>query len=374
MNTLMSNHRRIPLAKPYIENKDIQTVISVLKSGMLSLGPKYLEFEKAVRDYTGSKYACAVANGTAGLHLAVKSLGLKEGDEVITSPFSFISSSNSLLYERVKPVFVDIEKTTFNLDPDKIKTAITKKTKAILVVHMFGQPANMDEILKIAKDYNLRVIEDACESIGSFYKRKMAGTLGDIGVYAFYPNKQMTTGEGGMIVTDKKNLHELCCSMRNQGRNKKVDWLVHERLGYNYRMDEMSAALGTSQIKKLDWMIEQKKKIAILYNQKLSSIPSLVLPSVGKKRIHSWFVYVIRVTNGKRDELMNQLAKKNIHTRPYVPVIHLQPFMKKMFGFQKGDFPIAEEIASQTLALPFYIGLRKNDIQYVADKIKSVLL
>ncbi len=363
----------IPVAKPYIDTDDKKAVLSVLDSGMLSLGPRYLEFEKAITKYCGTKYACTVSNGTAGLHLAVKSLGLTEGDEVITSPFSFVSSSNCLLFERVKPVFADIEETTFNLDPEKMEKAITKKTRAILVVHIFGQSANMDGILKIAKKHHLKIIEDACESLGSLYQGKMTGTMGDVGVYAFYPNKQMTTGEGGIIVTNNRKIHNLCCSLRNQGRNKQNNWLIHERLGYNYRMDEMSAALGITQLKKLDWMIERKREVVTWYGRELSNIPSIKLPAIDKNRTHTWFVYVIRITNGKRNKLMDGLAKANIQTKPYLPVIHLQPYMKKDFGYKKGDFPIAEKIASQTLALPFYVDLKRGDVQYIAEKIKQLL-
>ena len=301
-------------------------------------------------------------------------MDLKEGDEVITSPFSFISSSNCLLYEKVKPVFIDIEDKTFNMDPNKIEEAITKRTKAILVVHIFGQTADMDPILKIAKKYKLKVIEDACESLGSTYSGKMAGTFGDVGTYAFYPNKQMTTGEGGIIITNKKNIYEICKSLRNQGRNNQGDWLIHERLGYNYRMDEMSAALGITQLKKIDWMINEKKIIAALYNRYLVNVKDIIVPMTGEKRTHSWFVYVIRIQNGKRNFIMKKLSRIGIQTKPYLPVIHLQPFMKKMFSYKKGDYPVAEKISSETLALPFYIGLRETEILFITNEIKKMLI
>lgn len=361
------------IAHPYIDKQDKQGVLSVLSSGWLSLGPKYQEFETIVRRYVKSRYACAVTNGTCGLHLAVKALGLKEGDEVITTPFSFISSSNCLLYERVKPVFVDIEETTYNIDPEKIEKAITKKTKAIMVVQIFGQAADMTPIMKIAKKHHLMVIEDACESLGAAYKRKMTGTFGNVGVYAFYPNKQMTTGEGGMVVTDSKKMYDLMKSLRNQGRNNTGDWLIHERLGFNYRMDEMSASLGITQLKKLNWMIKKKREIAGWYTDALEEAQYILTPAVGVYRTHTWFVYVIRITNGKRNKAMDCLHNLGIQTKPYLPVIHLQPFMKKMFGFKKGDFPIAEMVASETLALPFYIGLQKKDIQYITKQLKKII-
>ena len=323
--------------------------------------------------YVGSKYALAVSNGTTALHLGVKSLNLKAGDEVITSPFSFVSSSNCLLYEGVKPVFSDIEETTFNIDPFLIEKSITKKTKAILPVHIFGQPAQTDEIMKIAKEYNLKVLEDACESLGATFKGKMAGTAGDIGTFAFYPNKQMTTGEGGMLVTDSEKIYDLCDSMRNQGRSKNGDWLIHERVGYNYRMDEMSASLGITQLKKINLMIEEKRRIVALYNEALKDIEGVEIPRVGPDRTHSWFVYVIRVKKGKRNKLMNELGKDGIQTKPYLPVIHLQPFMRKMFNFKVGDFPVSENVSRETLALPLYIGLEAKDVEYIVWKIEDAL-
>lgn len=364
---------KIQIARPYIDKDDIEGVVEVLESGWLSLGPKYKEFEEKLAEYVGVKYACAVSSGTAALHLGVRALGLKSGDEVITSPFSFVASSNCLLYEGVKPVFVDIEETTFNIDPSLIEQAITKKIKAILPIHIFGQSAEMDEIMRVAKKYKLKVLEDSCESLGATYRGKMVGTTGDIGTYAFYPNKQMTTGEGGMIITDSKELYDLCDSMRNQGRSKNGDWLIHERLGYNYRLDEMSASLGITQLKKLDWMIEEKRKIAFWYNEVLKDIKDIEIPKVGANRTHSWFVYVVRIKNSKRDKLMDELGKVGIQTKPYLPVIHLQPFMRKMFNLKKGDFKVAENISEETLALPLFIGLKQKDVEYIANKIKNIL-
>lgn len=366
-------NKKINIAYPYIDEDDRQAVLNVLTSNVLSLGPKNIEFEEDIAGYVGTKFACAVANGTCGLHLAVIALGLKEGDEVITTPFSFISSSNCLLYERVKPIFVDIEEQTYNIDPEKIDKAITTKTKAIIVVHIFGQTANMDKIMKIVKKHKLKVIEDACESLGAKFKNKMTGTFGNLGVFAFYPNKQITTGEGGIIVGNSKEEIDLCRSLRNQGRNQKNDWLVHERLGYNYRMDEMNAALGVSQLKKIDRFIEKRREIVGWYGDFLQENKGLILPQIGENRTHSWFVFVVRVVNGKRNFLMNKLAEIGIQTKPYLPVIHLQPFMKKMFSYKSGDFPVAENVASQTLALPIYVGLAKNAVKYICQKINNIL-
>jgi len=365
--------KKYQIAQPYIQEEDIKGVVEVLRSGWLSLGPKYKQFEKDFTRYTGAKYACAVSSGTAALHLGVRALSLKAGDEVITSPFSFVASSNVLLYEGVKPVFVDIEEETFNIDSSKIEEQITKKTKAILPIHIFGQSADMDEIMKIAEKYNLKILEDACESLGATYKGKMVGTTGDIGTYAFYPNKQMTTGEGGMIVTNSKDIYDLCDSLRNQGRGKNGDWLIHERLGYNYRMDEMSASLGVTQLKKINWMIDEKRKIASWYNKAFEGVSEIITPVVGRNRTHSYFVYVVRIKNSKRDVVMAELGKVGIQIKPYLPVIHLQPFMKRMFGFKKGNFPVAEKISSETLALPLYIGLKLKDVEYIVKRIKENL-
>lgn len=361
--------RNIPVAKPFLDDADRVGVMEVLHSSTLALGPQMIAFEKAIAAYTGAKYAYAVSNGTCGLHLAVRALGLHDGDEVITSPFSFIASSNCLLYERAVPIFADIDEVTYNLTPEAVEAKITSKTKAILAVHIFGQPAEVERLRQIARQHNLALIEDACESLGSTYNGAMSGTLGDIGVYAFYPNKQMTTGEGGMIVTNDEVLGKLCNSLRNQGRNLEGDWLVHERLGYNYRMDEMSAALGVSQLKKLDWMIAEKRKIAHWYAEALLDATNILAPQVGPNRTHTWFVYVVRILNGKRDEAQQAMAKAGIQTKPYLPVIHLQPFMRTQFGYAPGALPVAEKVASQTLALPFYIGLTQEEVHYIVDTL-----
>lgn len=366
----------IQIARPYIDKDDKAGVMEVLNSGFLSLGPKYKQFEEQMAKFVGSKYALAVSSGTAGLHLAVKALGIQEGDEVITTPYSFIASSNCILFEKAKPVFVDIEEETFNLDPDKIEAVITKKTKAILVAHIFGQSADMGKIMKIARKHNLKVIEDACESLGAKFNGKMTGTFGDIGVYSFYPNKQITTGEGGIIVTDNQQIFEYCDSLRNQGRGlgvgnkgKAWNWLVSEQMGYNYRMDEMSASLGLTQLNKFKWMVEKRIELANWYTSVLSKEPKVITPKVMTNRNHTWFVYVVRIMEGKRDIVMDKLNNTGIQVRPYFPAIHLQPFMRKMFEYKKGDFPIAEKVSAETLALPFFIGLSKRDVSYIAKNL-----
>ncbi|MFA4827369.1 MAG: DegT/DnrJ/EryC1/StrS family aminotransferase [Candidatus Shapirobacteria bacterium] len=362
----------LPLAKPYIDQKDIDGVVQTLESGKLACGPKNQLFEKTFSQFIGAKYACTVCNGTAGLHLAVRALDFKAGDEVITTPFSFIASSNCLLFEDLKPVFVDIEENTFNIDPALISQAISPKTKGLLTVDIFGQTPDYDPIIKIARKHKFKIIEDACESVGATYQGKMAGTFGDIGVFAFYPNKQMTTGEGGMIVTSSKSVWQTCQSLKNQGRILDDQFMLHQSLGYNYRMDDLSASLGITQLSKINWMIRQKNKIAQQYTKELKGHPRIITPKTGKNRTNSWFVYVVRITNGQRDKLIRLLANKGINTRPYLPVIHLQPFMRKMFGYKPGDFPIAEKISSQTLALPFYIGLTEDQISFICHTIKKL--
>lgn len=369
--------KKYPVAKPYITAEDKKNVLAVLDSGYLSLGPKLGEFEKKFAKKLGVKYACAVSSGTAGLHLVMLAAGIGAGDEVITAPFSFVASANSVLYVGAKPVFVDIDPLTYNLDPLEIEKKITKKTKAILVVHIFGQPCDMTPIIKLASKYKLKIIEDACESIGATFKGKTAGTFGQAGVFAFYPNKQMTTGEGGMIITNSKKVYETCVSLRNQGRAKNDRWLEHRYLGYNYRLDEMSAALGISQLNKLDFMIGQRRKIAGWYNGILKFHQDIIqAPVTSAGNTHTWFVYVIKIKNKKinRDILIEKLENIGISTRPYLPSIHLFEFYKKKFGYKQGDFPISEEISNYSLALPLYIGLTKSDCRSIINEIEKLIV
>lgn len=268
---------------------------------------------------------------------------------------------------------MDIEEETFNLDPKKIEQAITPRTKAILVVHIFGQTADMRPIARIARRHKLLLIEDACESICAAYKGKLAGTFGDIATFAFYPNKQMTTGEGGMIVTNRKKLYTFCIELRNQGRKLADSWLIHKRLGYNYRLDEMSAALGISQLTKLSWMLRERTTVVSYYRKYLHDTPGLILPQIGSGRTHTWFVFAVRVLGNKRSMLMQKLLHRGIQTRPYLPSIHLQPYLRKQFRYKRGDYPIAERIASQTLALPLYIGLTEQDVSHICQEIQEIL-
>ena len=357
-----------PLAKPHIGKEEKRAVLAVLDSGILSLGPKQKEFETKFAKYIGTKYACAVSSGTAGLHIALLAAGIGHGDEVITSPFSFIASANAILYVGAKPVFVDIDPVSYNMNPALLASKITKRTKAILVVHIFGQPCDMTPILTIARKRKLKIIEDACESIGATNRGKAAGTFGESAVFAFYPNKQMTTGEGGTVVSNRKSVYEFCKSVRNQGRAENMQWLDHVRLGYNYRMDEMSAALGLVQLGKLDGMIRKRRMIARWYKKYLAPWRHLIRPPVvAPGNTHTWFVYVVQVLGraGQRDACIRALAEKGIQSKPYLPAIHLFDFYRKKFGFRRGDFPVTEAVSDRSLSLPFSIGLRERDVQFI---------
>ena len=360
---------KYPVARPDIGHEEKRAVMHVLDSGMLSMGPRTEEFERAFARYNGTKYAVAVSSGTTGLHLALIAAGIGKGDEVITSPFSFVASANVILYVDAKPVFVDVDHASYNVDPAKIERAITKKTRAILVVHIFGQPSDMTAIMRIARKHKLAVIEDACESVGAFHRGTMVGTFGASAVYAFYANKQMTTGEGGMLVTNSKKTYGLCKSLRNQGRAPNMQWLDHDRLGYNYRIDEMSAALGVEQLKKLPVAIRERQRIAGWYEKHLAPHATLVrAPQIAPGNTHTFFVYVVELLGKtKRDEVIRHLAKKGVSTKPYLPSIHLFSFYRKLLGTKHGDFPISEHASDHTLALPIYKGLTERDVKRIVE-------
>jgi len=366
---------RISMSAPDITDAEIAAVCSVLATPTLSLGPQLEAFERSFAAYTGTAHAVGVNSGTSGLHLAMIAAGVREGDEVITPSFSFIASANCVLYERGKPVFVDIDPRTGNLDPTKIEAVITERTKAILVVHAFGQPADMDPILEIASRHNLIVIEDACEAIGAEYKGRRAGTLGHAAVFAFYPNKQMTTGEGGMIVTDDGAWADLFRSLRNQGRDVFDAWLNHTRLGYNYRLDELSAALGLAQIRRIEELLAKRAQVAAWYNARIDDIPGVEKPYIAPTTTRmSWFVYVVRCATGvDRGTLMAHLQAQGIPSRPYFTPIHLQPFYRERFGWARGDLPHTEYAGDTFLALPFSSIMREEEVDYVCQQIGAGL-
>lgn len=368
----------IPLAKQDITDAEKSAVLEVLNSPKLALGPKLQEFEKLIADFFGVKYAIAVNSGTSGLHLIVRALGITKGDEVITTPFSFVASANCILYEGAKPVFVDIDPQTLNIDVARIEKKITKKTNAILAVDVFGNPADWDELKRIAKKHKLFLIEDAAEALGSQYRGKQCGSFADAAVFAFYPNKQITTGEGGMVITDNKKIADLCRSMANQGRRvKNGKWLEHVRLGYNYRLDEMSAAMGVAQMKRLPEILAKRKKVADLYNEKLRHVKGIQIPHVSQESNLAWFVYVVvlseNLSGKKRDLIIKKMVERGIACSNYFQPIHLQPFYKNEFGYKAGDFPITENIGKRTLALPFFNDLTEEEIDVVVKNLQEII-
>jgi len=366
--------KNIPMSFPDITIEDVQAVTEVLHSGRLALGPKIEEFERLIAEYVGVKYAIAVSSGTAALHLIVKSLGLKTGEEVLVPSFTFVASVNAILYVGAKPVFVDIEPDTYNLDPEDLKRKITPKTKAIMVVDVFGHPAEWDEIMEIAQEYGLKVIDDSCEALGAEYKGRKIGTFGDAAAFAFYPNKQITTGEGGIIVTNSDKIAQLCRSMRNQGRGVMGAWLEHERLGYNYRMDEMSAALGVSQLKRIETFLKKRESVARMYTIRLKNLDWIRPPQVKDYVKMSWFVYVITVEQGiDRDQIMKYLGSRGIPTRAYFSPIHLQSYIRRLLNTKEGDLPVTEDIAKRTIALPFHNNLSEEEIETVVEALRRAI-
>jgi len=369
---------KVSLSKPDITEKEQKAVLEVLKTSSLSLGKNYLEFEKIMAKFAGVKYAVTVNSGTSGLHLIIRALGIGEGDEVITTPFSFIASSNCILFERAKPVFVDIDEKTFNIDVTKIEEKITEKTKAILAVDVFSQPADWQELKRIAKKHKLFLIEDSAEALGSEYNGKKCGSFGDAGIFAFYPNKQITTGEGGIILTNSKKIADFCKSSANQGRRvKDGKWLEHIMLGYNYRLDEMSCALGIVQMERIKEILKKRARVADLYNKKLKDTEGLETPYIKPKNKLSWFVYVIKLSekfSGKKKEfIIKEMEKRGIQCGRYFQTIHLQPFYKKAFGYKEGNFPVAENISKRTIALPFYNNLSEKEIDFVVKNLKEII-
>ncbi|MBU1015367.1 DegT/DnrJ/EryC1/StrS family aminotransferase [Patescibacteria group bacterium] len=370
---------KITLAKPSISEKERRAVRGVLQTSSLSLGENGRELEKLLAKQAGKKYAVTVNSGTAALHLIVRALGIGKGDEVITTPFSFIASSNCLLYEGARPVFIDAEEKTRTIDVSQIEKKITKRTKAILAVDVFGHPCDWDVILRIAKKHKLKVIEDSAEAIGSAYKGRSCGSFGDASIFSFYPNKQITTGEGGVALTDSKEIADLCRSMANQG--KKVEggaWLEHVRLGYNYRMPEMEAALGLVQFSRLGEFIKKRARVAALYTKKLSQVPGLETPSLAPYVAKmSWFVYVVALSpeysREDRDRVVATMERKGIQCRSYFQCIHLQPFYQKEFGYKRGMFPVAESLSERTIALPFYPSITPQEIVFVGKALERAV-
>lgn len=365
-------NERIPMSAPDITEDDVEAVAEVVRSGRLALGPKTEEFERLIAEYTGTEHAVAVSSGTAALHLIVKSLGIGPGDEVLVPSFTFIASVNAILYDGAKPVFVDIEPDTYNLDPDDLKRKITPRTKAIMAVDVFGHPADWDALLKISKDYKLKIIDDSCEALGARYNGKSLGQFGDAAAFAFYPNKQITTGEGGMIVTNDPDVARVCRSLRNQGRGEMGAWLEHERLGYNYRMTEMSAALGISQLRRLEDILSRRERVARWYTHRLSDLEWVRPPVVRPNVRMSWFVYTITLSEGlSRDAVMQAMMREGIPTRGYFAPVHLQGYIRELFGTYEGMLPVTESVSRRTMALPFHSNLSYDEVDEVVEVLSK---
>ncbi|MCC7119268.1 MAG: DegT/DnrJ/EryC1/StrS family aminotransferase [Anaerolineales bacterium] len=379
----------ISMSSPDLTEADRQAVMNVINTPILSMGKYTADFEAAFCAYTGAKYAISVNSGTAGLHLCVRAAGLGAGDLVITTPFSFVASTNALLFENAIPIFVDVDPRTGNMNPELAAQAVKNiepflprkgaekhgNLKALLPIDVFGQPADMDAINKIAKEHHLKVIEDSCEALGATYQNRPAGRLGDFGIFAFYPNKQITTGEGGMIVTDDEQAAKLMRALRNQGRAPGDTWLQHTHLGYNYRIDEMSAALGASQMTRLETLLSKREQVAAWYEARLAEIPGVEAPFIASTTTRvSWFVYVIRFDPKiSRDEMAKKLTARGIPVRPYFLPIHLQPYMVEKFGYRPGDFPITEDLGQRGLALPFSGVMTEDEVDYTCSVLREEL-
>lgn len=370
----MTDHLRIPLSAADISPAEIEAVVEVLQSKRLSLGPKLEEFEHAIGTYTGAPYAVGVSSGTAGLHLCMVAFGIRPGDEVIVPSFTFVATANAIRYVGANPVFVDIDPITLNMDPGRTEAAITDKTRAIVAVHTFGYPADMDALLTIAQRHGLLLIEDACEAIGAEFQGKKVGALGDAGVFAFYPNKQITTGEGGMIVTRNSGVAKKIRALRNQGRYETDDWFQHKELGFNYRLSEMHCALGLAQMKRIETMLTARETVAHAYQQVLGNCTDVVLPPpyVPGGRI-SWFVYVVRLqekfTRVQRDAILEDLASAEIDCGRYFAPIHMQPSYR---AWRNSCFlPVTESVSARTLALPFFNKLSAADVHRICTVLRE---
>jgi perosamine synthetase len=358
----------IPLSKPDITRREVDAVVDVMHTDTLSIGPKAVEFERLCAQLAGRRHGVAVSSGTAGLHCAMIAAGIKPGDEVITTPFSFVASANCALYVDAKPVFVDIDPVTLNLDLDKVEAAITPKTRAIVGVEVFGHPGGMPELEQLAQKHELILIEDACEGFGGHAGKRAIGSFGRASVFAFYPNKQITTGEGGMIVTDDDAFAAHCRSLRNQGRDG-MSWLAHQRLGYNYRLSEINAAIGVAQMSRLDEILDARRRVAHLYMNRLMTSRFFTLPTLTADDAMSWFVFVLRLNDlfepGDRDAIINMLRDEQIGCNNYFPPIHLQPYMVERFGHKAGDFPVCEYVSARTVAVPFFSKMTAKQVDRV---------
>src|SRR5689334_8020489 len=363
--------RLVGLSAPFLDEREEELVLDVLRSGRLSLGPSIDRFEELFAEAVGAPYAAAVSSGTAGLHLLCHLAGVERGDEVITSPYSFVASANCAIYEGATPVFADIDPRTLNLDPAAVEAAVTPRTRAVVAVDIFGYPCELDELRAICDRHGLALVEDACEALGARYKGRAIGSDGHPAVFAFYPNKQMTTGEGGAVTTASAEEHELLESLRNQGRLETSSWLQHGRLGYNYRLDDVSAALGIGQLEKLDRILAARRTVAARYAELLAGL-DLELPLADDAdHERSWFVYVVKLPAGvDRDGLIGALGAEGIACAPYMASIHLQSYMRERYGFTEGLFPVSEDCSARTMAIPFHTRLEPEDQERFAEALR----
>jgi perosamine synthetase len=363
----------ISLAKPVIGPREEELVLEVLRSGQLSLGPRVPAFEEAFAARIGAPHASAVSSGTTGLHLALRAVGVGEGEEVVTSPFSFVASANAVLYERARPVFADIDPVTLDLDPEAARAAVTDRTTALLPVHIFGFPAD----LQAFESFGLPIVEDACEALGAVHRDGVAvGARGHPAVFGFYANKQLTTGEGGMVTLADAAMKERIDSERNQGRAPDMGWLDHDRLGFNYRLSDIACALGIAQLEHMDEMLAARARVAGWYAEALADVEGLGIPVAehgGDRR--GWFVYVVQVPRGGpvRDDVVVALRERGIQSKPYLPAIHLMSFYRERFGHREGEFPVCEDVAARSLALPFFPAMTQSQVEQVSAHLHAVL-
>jgi perosamine synthetase len=366
----------IPLSRPLLGQREEQLILETLRSRRLSLGPRLGEFESAFGARLGAEHVSAVSSGTAGLHLAIRAAGIEPGDDVVTTPFSFVASANCLLYECARPVFCDIDPRTLNISAEAAADAVTDRTTGLLPVHIFGYPADMPAFERLAADRALWLVEDACEALGAVHADGAAvGARGNLSVFGFYPNKQLTTGEGGAVVSPSAELKERIDSERNQGRAPDMGWLDHDRLGFNYRLDDLSCALGIAQVERLDELLAGRARVASLYGEALAGVEGLALPCPddgGDRR--SWFVYVVQLPHGvDRDAAVVAMRERGVDTKPYLPAIHLFSFYRERFGHREGEFPVCEDVAARSLALPFFPELSDAQVEQVAEALLAVI-
>jgi len=366
----------IPLARPSIGAREEELVLATLRSGRLALGPRLASFEASFAAASGATHVSAVSSGTAGLHLAIRAAGIERGDDVVTTPFSFVASANCLLYEGARPLFCDIDPRTLNMSPEAAADALTERTTGILPVHIFGYPVDMAALELLARDCGLWIVEDACEALGAVHADGTpVGARGHLSVFGFYPNKQITTGEGGAVVSPSAGVKEQVDSERNQGRAPDMGWLDHDRLGYNYRLDDLSCALGLAQLERLEELLARRAHVASLYSEALAEVDGLGLPCAdehGDRR--SWFVYVVQLPPGvDRDAAVVAMRERGVDTKPYLPAIHLMSFYREHFGHRKGEFPVCEDVAARSLALSFYPELTDGEVEQVVEALVAVI-